>query len=519
MLPETLPRPPSVDDGSGKGPEMWVDEQIWGHRLHDEQTPWLGFLEFLTVLRSQCAAGRGLQETVPNTLEYTPRHLLHLRNILFNNPKLLAIAKQFTDEDGRWTEWLRTMSATADGLGDDPDFVYVRQRFAQFDDFVDMVKLLRSTAIEGDSNKRWSSKFVFPYGPDALYEDLNVKPNSLTNDRRFFGRVGELAYLMLARSGHGQELLELLKPIVINERSPWDRLVKAFSPSEPEAAPRRKNAYLPYASLPTFKVFAEDWLAILRCGMPGYDALPHLVDTFGLHILEYMLRQGQTWIDPKMPVRLVLEIIAPKRTTVRDLACESYLENNHLSRNAIVHALKHLVDESPEWQVALASADPVGNAVRVTQKIVAWPDDDEIKGIASPDELRRGLEASAMRRHVQHVANVHARYAGAIGLASRRGTRRLRYAPSDRLLRSLVLASVPVRMEFQRFLQVLCEKYCFVIGHRQAQCYIDSGQSDQKAFQDNARRLEQRLESLGLLTRLSDACAYVINPFAAGATA
>ena len=84
------------------------------------------------------------------------------------------------------------MSATANGLGDDPNFAYIRQRFAQFDDFVDMVRSqLRSTAIEGDSNKRWSSKFVFPYGPNALYEDLNVKPNSLTNDRRFFGRVGE----------------------------------------------------------------------------------------------------------------------------------------------------------------------------------------------------------------------------------------------------------------------------------------------------------------------------------------
>jgi hypothetical protein len=30
-----------------------------------------------------------------------------------------------------------------------------------------------------------------------MYEDLNVKPQSVTNDRRFFGRVGELVYLML----------------------------------------------------------------------------------------------------------------------------------------------------------------------------------------------------------------------------------------------------------------------------------------------------------------------------------
>jgi len=36
---------------------------------------------------------------------------------------------------------------------------------------------------------------------------------------------------------------------------------------------------------------------------------------------------------------------------------------------------------------------------------------------------------------------------------------------------------------------------------------------DQSAFRTNARRLEQRLTSLGMLNRLSDACAYVKNPF------
>ncbi len=38
---------------------------------------------------------------------------------------------------------------------------------------------------------------------------------------------------------------------------------------------------------------------------------------------------------------------------------------------------------------------------------------------------------------------------------------------------------------------------------------------DKKAFQANSRRLEQRLGSLGLLRRLSDGCAYVVNPYAA----
>jgi hypothetical protein len=42
---------------------------------------------------------------------------------------------------------------------------------------------------------------------------------------------------------------------------------------------------------------------------------------------------------------------------------------------------------------------------------------------------------------------------------------------------------------------------------------IQKGAADLEDFSDNARRLEERLESLGLLNRLSDSCAYVENPF------
>ena len=147
---------------------------------------------------------------------------------------------------------------------------------------------------------------------------------------------------------------------------------------------------------------------------------------------------------------------------------------------------------------------------------VAWPDADmdEYTGPETPEGLRAGLWSAARRRHDAHVANVHARYAHEIGLASRRGARCARYAPNDQFLRSLVFAIVERRMEFQQFLAVLHERYGFVIGHRQAAHFIDQGQSDQKSFEDNARRLEMRLGSLGLLRRLSDACAYIQNPYA-----
>ncbi len=236
MRPSILPKPTNLDEAQGiRGPDMWVDEAIWGHRLYDEQTPWLAFLEFLNVLQSEVRNGHAFRETNGfNTLEYRPRRYLYLRNVLFNNPRLPAFLKELPDDDTRWTQWAEYMAKTADGLRGNPSFHFIRDRFTTFEEFSLVVHLLRTTAIEGRSNKRWTSKFVFPYGPAALYEDLNVKPQSVTNDRRFFGRVGELVYLMLCRSGRGEDLLTGLRPLILDENSRWNRLVQAFRPQETE---------------------------------------------------------------------------------------------------------------------------------------------------------------------------------------------------------------------------------------------------------------------------------------------
>ena len=56
-----------------------------------------------------------------------------------------------------------------------------------------------------------------------------------------------------------------------------------------------------------------------------------------------------------------------------------------------------------------------------------------------------------------------------------------------------------------------------VIGDKEAEEMLATHDEDmdKKAFQNNAERLEQRMSSVGLLRRLSDGCAYVINPYAA----
>ncbi len=518
---EILSRPQYVEQSQLN---MWVDESIWGHRLYDEQTPWLCILEMLCIAQSEVSKGRGFVEEKENDLRYDIYPRLYLRNILFNNPHLEAIAAiESLDDSERWQTWMDAIASNVGGLAS-PDFSYLKSRFGSFKHFSEIVKFLQSSAIEGDSNKRWSSKFVFPYGPDCLYEDLRVTGDKVSNDRRFFARTGELLYLMLCRSGRGEQILSCLENIGIIVRgdsqthrgSKWNQLVLALQSPSDRKSPRPSGSppYLPHAQLPEYEQLANDWLNILECDLPDYDALPHIVTITGLHLIIYLLSRAKTTLGQDSPPRFVLEIVAPKKTTVRELASDEFQNNNFLPKQALEHYIRSTTD-LPEWQACLTSYNPVEDAIDLLQKRFAWSaKGEESDGAGSAEALLDSLLKEAVRRHQQHLAKFHGSWAREIGLSSSRSSRRTRYAPTDSLLRTLVLASVPTRMEFQEFLATLHQKYGFVIGDRQAEPLINSGDADREDFVANAERLERRLASIGLLKRLSDACAYVQNPFA-----
>ena len=227
-IPQSLPIPATFDKSSS----MWVDEAIWGHRLYDEQSPWMVLLEFLNVFYYEVGKGRGFVEANGlNTLTYKAARRLYLRNILFNNPHLGEIRVRFPHDANRWEQWLERMSS-ATGLHH-PQFAYLKGRFDSFDDFSEVVSLVRSTSLEVNSNKRWTSKFVFPYGKHCLYEDLDN--NASTNDRRFFGRTGEILYLMVSRAKRREDLLAALQQSLAKTDSTWDSVINCLQPTDEEA--------------------------------------------------------------------------------------------------------------------------------------------------------------------------------------------------------------------------------------------------------------------------------------------
>jgi len=490
-----------------------VDEHIWGHRLYDEQLPHLTLLEFLGVLGSNLDSP--LVATPSDKVRYRPQHQIRLRGLLFNNPFVEAIRERSITDDEKWREWIALFAQNATKLGDE-DMGYLRKAFSSFDDFAKGIELLRSSAFEARSNKRWSSKFVFPFGPDALFEDLRIDSGGASNDRRFFARTGELLYLMLSRAARGSELGAKLSHRLFNRSAPMNRLVRALQ-GESQLAPNPRDVgYLPHASHSRFDQLCEDWLAILAKDMPIYDALEHLIASAGLNLLLYFLEQAKTQAGDAEPVEFVCEIVSKERTKVRALSGDSYQLNQGLS----VKAVRASIEQArllPEWVVASKSDYPDAAHASVMRELFQWPsadaDDEADYTRMSGDKLIERLVELAIARHEQHVGKIHASWSRAVGLSSRRLARRTRYAPNDRLIKTLVVAIVDERMQFDEFLVEAKRRYGIIIGDAEGSRLVADKKVDQEVLSENRANLEARLVGLGLVRRLSDSCSFVENPF------
>jgi len=490
---------------------VWVDEAIWGHRLYNDQTPWLVFLEFLAIFQSRSAEGRALNENSPDgrheTFTYYIPRLIPLRQLVFNNPHIRHVEATHASDSDRWQSWLKTFST-------DDDFSYLKDRFGSFSRLARVIEFFQSTGIEPHRQRRWSSRFLFPYGPNCLYADLPANVNG-SPDRRFFARSGELLYLMLNRSGAGPEIAKAISEKLLREDETWNRVVTALLPDgfRMDSNPISSTiGYLPYKKRPEYTELAETWTTLLQLDLPGEALFDPLMRLSALHMLLYMLRRGNEEIGETSEPKFVLEIASPKKTTMFELSAENLGANRSLSTRA-VRAYVESARADDAWNKALEARAPA-DAVReyLTGRFDWDPDDGPPSG--DPDTIFDTLRSYAENRHQQHVAKVHMEWARQIGLvASRRGTGTW-YSPDDSLLKALVMCTVDEgREEYHRFLAKLYDRFRIVIGASEAERAFGYLPTDQNAFMQNAQRLEQRLRTLGLLRRLSDDCAYVENPF------
>jgi hypothetical protein len=510
MLTSTTKLPATND----RREDIWLEEQYWGHRLWDQQSPWLVFLEFLCVAESAHRDGHLFdfdRSQYPSS--YRPYARIHLRNILFNNEQyLIRVDRENSDSNSAWNKWLGWMSEHSHGLdADQRDFSYLKDRFGSFHDFAQLVRALRSCAVEGNTNKRWSSRFIFPFGAAAIFEDLSINQDGTSREYINFGRTGELLYLMLARSSLRQNLAEMLPRRLLDDKNKWNHLVRQLQPpsAEGDLPQRGKETFLPYDQHPTFELIAQDWLSLLELKLPGLDVVPYLVTSAAFGILLYHLHTSAHLLGREGKPPIVCEVVAPRRGLVREQSIESFEFNSAMSIEAIEKIVSG-VELMEQWNQKGHPQEILARRRQILSAQFGWDDEG---AVSDADNLLRSFRDDAKARHRRHFAQVHRTYGRGIGLVSRRGTNRFRYAPTDGFLKCLIFCNVTKRTEFNAFLKQLYERYGLVFGEREAESALSAQEIDKKPFQANSLRLEQRLSSLGLLKRLSDACAYVENPY------
>ena len=291
-----------------------------------------------------------------------------------------------------------------------------------------------------------------------------------SNDRRFFARTGELLYLMLARAKNSSNLGSVIASRVFDRTAPMNKLVKALQGDTQFAQNDREVGYLPHSSNRRFDIICEDWLEILSRDLPVYDALEHLITITGLNLLIYFLECSKAEIGDVEPIQIVCEIIK-ERSKVRALSGDSYQANQALSLRAIRASIEN-IRTTDEWGAALKSDNVVGECAELVRVKHQWPSPEEESKISSPEDLLRKFIEMAESRHLQHVGKIHASWSKAIGLSSRYQSRRNRYAPSDGLLKTLVITVVKDRMQFDEFLSEIRRRYGLVIGDAEGEWLI-----------------------------------------------
>ncbi len=499
---ERLPYSPDPKSNS------WVSEKIWGHRI-EKQHPQLLLLEFLSMAEGMKRQGKLLDSSADT---YTPYLCKQLRTILFKNAQLEEISQEFQNSNQAWDAWLISMESATDGSLN--DFNFLRERFGDFKDFVEHVKLLSRITVQSIGSTQWNRKRIAPIGPAALYDERNT---SFLRTRVDFTRTGELVYLMLTRAKVFREEIHAWLSSAFDTETEKNRLLCSLMKDfEPDLTPEMKGGtYLPYEWEESYDKLAEDVHALFQLKLPPADTFNLLAPLLAFHVMLYQLYVAARIQSLENPPTIVCEILAPRTSQVRKASVESLAKNEALLLQALESHLLSEEANDKEVQKVLTEQDHL--EVSTIQEFHEKLSKTFIlrKLPAQGPSIRETREKihAAVKDDFRKKANEGFRsMSDGAGLRSRKKTNRYRYCASDEFLRNMVYVTVTVPMKETDFLAKLHAKYGLVIGEEEARSAVRDGLFQKNEFKKNGERLINQLAAMGLARRMSDSFTYIINP-------
>ncbi len=497
-----LPPPDGLLDSTN----MEVQERLYGHRFITEQEPFMIVLEALAVM-----AGTPLGNFLPTEdkhecFKYRLRRRRKLRFLLFQDRNLDEIADDGNiHDDQKWDQWKSAVNGQFDPGGSGQDhFAYLDSSFeCSISSLRQAVRLLRSAEIDVVHNRRWTSRFLAVTGPDMILPDMRESRGKWSIDRRFFGRAGELVYLMLNRSKLSESLNSLIEDSFGQSNDPLNQVANALSDPDEDDWSRTQIGYLPHKDHHAYLRLAEDWNAILRLNrLPKSHRFEPLFRITALNLVVYLAEIARDQVFPvgsgkARPVPIMMDFMDGSEKQLRDRSKEHFDWHRKLANRAVKKFVEdHAKDTTPTK----------------TLKVLFGVSPEDHPTTPPETQLQEGID-QAIKRDKNNIYKFLLPLTKNAGLVKARPGIGTWFCMSDKTLIALTVANADQKTELREFLEKLYVRYGIVAGPSEARKAFDRPHVGAQQFEANLAELEERMARLALVHRLSDDCAFVTNPY------
>ncbi|NOU99527.1 hypothetical protein GC097_05745 [Paenibacillus sp. LMG 31457] len=495
---------------------------IWGHRFTTGQRGPEYVLEFLNVLY-------GTKYNL-NASEYDRKKAIGLRKFIFEGAKEGSRRDTVILDEVHKRKIYETL--------DNEDDVEVLR------DFLRNLEVIIYNANGKVTDRSWFVKMLYPLHESLLFFELRTNKNSISFERNFFARGGELYYLMLAYGTENDHITrqfierrfkELLQANKVIEKV-VNKLNAALDEDE-DAKPLKLKSdsgddnvpWLPALDLNLYVEFAKEIKALISLNIDINEFFQLLNSQICFHLMRYMFdRVGAAeknifFFDCMDGANQHISLLSSKtfadHESLVKFGFEAEFENKF---NKVIgneeEGLRDFLDwkEDPDLFLKKLGLSKLGSKRKqqISSALIKSKEYSDLK--KKVYEVIKEAVTEQMKKNQLGITKILARDGG---IANYRTGNSYRYIISDYFLQTLVYVNVNPKesIEFSEFLDLLYKKYNFVIGEAQAKNsgLYERSKLNIRYFQQNEKHLRDKLKQNGLLIEFSDATAMIRNPYEA----
>ena len=502
-----------------------LSAQIWGHRFKDGQKGPEYVLEFLNVLSgAQYKLGADNYERKKST---------GLRKFIFEGEKegsqdgVVSLEPEFK-------EALYTMASD-------------REQISVIREFFRNLEVPLHDGKGKAANRSWYAKTLYPLHESLLFFELRTKNGIPSYERNFFARGGELYFLMLA---YGTEHnLELRKSIesrlqyllqknkqienIVNKLSgeldKEEQNMKDYYPLKKQEGSTKEYPYLPVTDDPIYTEFAEELCQLISLNIDIYEMFELMTSLITFQLSRYMLHRANDTNQEK--ITQFFDCLDGQLGPIQTLSSKSFSDNELLIKNKFESYFENIYK------------DKIQGESFVKEHLQTWKDNPEdflaYLGLKRLSKIRKNkvikvlnkcnnykdlstklyavvkdIISDQLKKHQLNIVRGLTRDGGFGGY---KAGSKYRYYMTDNFLQVLVYIIVKPKeaIEFNSFLEIIYNKFGFIIGEIQARRdgIYEKSRINISYFQRNEHALREKLRHNGLLVEYSDATAMIRNPY------